>query len=64
MATVIGENPNVKKRCTCQKCAAIIEYAEGEVRVLWSGTDYGGGPDGAKGFPCPRCGQDVIVERW
>lgn len=64
MATVIGVDQARVKQTTCAKCASRIEYTPGEVRTLWSGTDYGGGPDGAKGFPCPKCGQDVITERW
>ena len=64
MAKVIGESPHVMKQASCRKCGALIEYAPGEIRTLWSGTDYGGGPDGAKGFSCPRCGEDVITSRW
>lgn len=64
MAVVVGFDERVKKRATCRKCSAICEYTPGEVRTLWSGTDYGGGPDGAKGFTCPQCGENVITERW
>jgi len=64
MAKVVGRDENAVKRVTCRNCASIVEYTQGEVRNLWSGTDYGGGPDGADGFPCPNCGKDVIVKRW
>lgn len=64
MANVIGQDPGALKRITHDKCGAILEYARREIRTLWSGTDYGGGPDGAKGFTCPQCGDDVITERW
>lgn len=64
MATVVGTDTRQVHRATCRKCASIVEYTEGEVRTLWSGKDYGGGPDGAKGFTCPKCGDDVITERW
>lgn len=64
MATIVGKDPAAVKRITHRACGAILEYTEKEVRTLWSGTDYGGGPDGAKGFTCPNCGDNVIVERW
>lgn len=64
MATVVGTDTSQVKRATCRNCASIIEYTEGEVRLLWSGKDYSGGPDGAKGFACPKCTKDVITERW
>lgn len=60
----IGKDPVVFKRETCRQCGTINEYAPGEVRTLWSGYDYGGGPDGAEGFSCVNCGKDVIVRRW
>lgn len=61
---VIGKDESATKRATCRSCAAIIEYTPGEVRTLWSGKDYSGGSDGAKGFNCPACSQQVITERW
>jgi hypothetical protein len=64
MATIVGTDERQIQRATCGHCARILEYTKGEVRTLWSGKDYGGGPDGAKGFSCPSCGQDVITERW
>jgi hypothetical protein len=64
MAKVIGKDEAAVKRITCQECAAVVEYTPGEVRTLWSGTDYGGGSDGAKGFTCPGCGKNIITERW
>lgn len=64
MAQVISEDKTAMKRITHKACATVIEYAEGEVRELWRGTDYSGGADGANGFTCPKCGKDVITERW
>lgn len=64
MATVIGVDLARVKQATCTSCASQLEYIPGEVRTLWSGKDYSGGADGAKGFSCPKCGQDVITERW
>ena len=64
MPKIIGQDPQHLKKITCWKCAAVIEYTESEVRNLWSGTDYGGGADGADGFNCPNCGNEVHVRRW
>ena len=64
MAKVVGRDDSAVKRITHRNCAAMLEYTPSEIRVLWSGTDYSGGSDGAKGFTCPQCGEDVIVERW
>lgn len=55
---------SVVKRIVCKGCGATIEYVPNDVRTLWSGTDYGGGPDGAEGFNCPECGKQVITKRW
>jgi hypothetical protein len=64
MAKVVGTNPSAVKQITCWNCAAIVEYTKGEVRNLWSGTDYGGGSDGADGFNCPNCGKEIHTRRW
>lgn len=64
MATVVGEDKGVYKRATCKNCGAVNEYTPQEVRVLYSGTDYGGGSDGAKGFNCARCHQEIKTEVW
>ena len=63
---VVKRKPSkkVKKRAVCDGSGVTLEYVPNDVRTLWSGTDYGGGPDGAKGFDCPDCGERVIVERW
>lgn len=64
MPKVVGFNNVVVKSTTCRHCAAIIEYVPKDVVNLWSGTDYGGGSDGADGFKCPNCGNNVITRRW
>lgn len=64
MLTVIGKDDNVTKLCTCNKCGSIITYNLIDVRLLWSGKDYSGGSDGAKGFNCPTCLHEVILECW
>lgn len=64
MPKVVGLDHSVVKRATCQHCGAINEYLPIEVIILWSGTDYSGGADGAKGFKCAGCAKDIIIERW
>ena len=64
MPKIVGKDPAVTKRATCRHCGSINEYTPGEVWTLWSGTDYSGGADGAKGFHCASCGKEVITERW
>lgn len=64
MVKIVGRDESAVKRITCRNCAARLEYTESEVRNLWSGTDYGGGSDGADGFNCPQCGAQVHVRRW
>lgn len=64
MPKVVAQDNSVAKRITCQKCGAVNEYLPNEVRTLWSGRDYGGGSDGAKGFNCAQCGHEVHTERW
>ena len=64
MPTIIGFDEKHKKKISCRHCSAINEYTLGEVKTLWSGTDYGGGPDGAEGFNCANCGKQIITNRW
>lgn len=64
MPRVVEEVPVVTKRILHKHCGRTIEYVPADVITLWSGTDYGGGPDGAKGFKCPHCRENVILERW
>lgn len=64
MVKVVGQSDKAAKEVTHSNCGAILEYFPRDVVLLWSGKDYSGGADGAKGFKCPQCGQDVIIERW
>lgn len=64
MPKVIGQDQSVYKRITCQRYGAINEYTPSEVKTLWSGKDYSGGSDGAKGFNCTGCGKQIHTERW
>lgn len=66
MIRIIDETPDEKvvKRISCQNCGVKLEYVPNDVVVLWSGRDYSGGSDGAKGFKCPKCNKNVITERW
>jgi hypothetical protein len=66
MPTVVNPDPDpsVAKKIACSNCGATIQYVPNDIRTLWSGTDYGGGPDGAKGFACPNCSKNIVTERW
>lgn len=64
MAKSLGLNQEFLKTITCCSCAHKIAYAQGEVRNLYTGTDYGGGPDGADGFNCPNCNEIIVTRSW
>ena len=64
MPKIVGIDQSKVKRITCSNCASINEYTLGEVRTLWSGTDYSGGSDGAEGFNCAACGKEIQTKRW
>jgi len=59
-----GPDKSVVKQVVCLHCGATIEYVPNDVETLWSGTDMGGGPDGAMGFKCPNCNKQIITKRW
>ena len=63
---IIDETPSPKvvKQTVCHKCGATLEYVPNDVILLWSGKDYSAGSDGAKGFKCPKCNENVIIKRW
>jgi DNA-directed RNA polymerase subunit RPC12/RpoP len=63
MAKVIGFDDNLKKRVSCKNCSAIILYVKNDVKS-YSGTDYGGGPDGHEWVDCPNCGKKAIIRSW
>ena len=52
-------DPTVAKQIVCRNCGVTLEYVPKDVIILWKGTDYGGGADGAKGFKCPNCNENV-----
>lgn len=52
-----------EKKAACEHCGALIGYRPQDVKER-HGTDYGGGPDGAKWIECPSCGNRIILERW
>ena len=64
MATIVGQDESVSKRITCNSCGGINLYFPKDVRVLYSGTDYSGGADGAKGFNCAQCQKEIKTEVW
>lgn len=57
-------DPKIVKQKVCHNCGVTLEYVPNDVILLWSGIDYSGGSDGAKGFKCPKCKKDIIIERW
>lgn len=63
MAKVIGEDPSVLTQVTCRHCAAIIQYAQHEVKE-YHGKDYSGGSDGKEWVDCPRCGHEAVIRSW
>lgn len=60
MAKVVGFDESVKKRCTCRKCAAIVEYVPNEVQEDYS-TDYTGSKDYYKYIQCPNCSNKIHI---
>ena len=64
MAVKVLEVPAVPpKRCKCKNCGAKLAYADTDVKE-YSGTDYGGGPDGQTWIDCPNCSERVILTSW
>lgn len=64
MPIAVGKDDSLKKRATCRHCGTINEYWPNEVRNLHSGRDIGGGSDGADGFNCVGCGQEIYTRTW
>lgn len=60
---IVGEAPEARKRITCRRCGAVLEYLPVDVKEQ-HGTDYGGGPDGREWIDCPRCDHEVIIKSW
>lgn len=63
MATIIGKDPAVFRRCTCKNCASIVEFLPGEIqhRTVF---DYGGGKDMVYFITCPGCAQEISVTKY
>lgn len=61
MATVIGFEATLKKKCTCSKCTAIIEYTRNEMREE-KYYDYSGGCDVYTVINCPNCGYEIKLK--
>jgi hypothetical protein len=62
---VISRKPakSAIKRKVCPHCGATLEYVANDVQER-HGTDYGGGPDGAKWIDCANCNKQIILESW
>jgi len=63
MARVIKQGHVEEKKAACEHCGALVGYHLNDVKER-HGTDYGGGPDGAKWVVCPGCSKRIILERW
>lgn len=55
--------PEVVKEIVCGNCASTLEYVPKDVKN-YSGTDYGGGPDGREWIDCPECNAQVTIRSW
>ena len=60
MPTIIGTDQQFVRRCTCLKCASIIEYTENETRERRS--SYMGESCTETVIDCPKC-KNVIILR-
>lgn len=66
MTRIIKKAPKVspvEKKKVCRHCGATIGYHENDIKT-YSGTDYGGGPDGQTWVDCPSCGKQIILSSW
>lgn len=63
MVEITGYDKDVMKKCTCRECGAQLRYGKHDLH-RYSGTDYGGGPDGREWIICPSCGNDVTIRSW
>ena len=65
MARVIKEAPIKEKKTVCEHCGRTIAYVNNDIKEC-SGTDYGGGPSGAKWIVCPGdgCKKQILLETW
>ena len=61
MAKVIGHEPKLVKRCTCQNCAAIIEYTRSEIKNRFYKDGMPMTDEGRRieGITCPDCKEFV-----
>lgn len=78
LLTIPSANPIVKKESTprvvkvgrpkelkakCHECGCTIAYTKKDIKC-YSGTDYGGGPDGREWVVCPNCKEDITLRSW
>lgn len=63
MVTVKSSTPTKTKEIACSKCTYLLEYTGEDVETR-TVHDYGGGSEVFSWIVCPRCNQDVSVERW
>lgn len=61
MVKVVGEDEKQFKRVTCSNCAAILQYANYEVKSR-KAVDVSDCVDIIKWIECPRCSMAVQVD--
>jgi DNA-directed RNA polymerase subunit RPC12/RpoP len=58
---IVGENESAKRRATCRKCGAVLEYLPVDVKVREVG-DYSGEINTVYSIECPRCKGRIYVK--
>lgn len=61
MAQVVGKDVGAVKRCTCSKCASIIEYTPSELVERKHSHDYLGDYEVDDFLKCPKCGDWILI---
>lgn len=60
MPKVVGKAENHIHKCTCKKCASVIEYTRSE-ESSYDKSDYGGGTTTYYTIRCPKCNNDIVT---
>lgn len=63
MPRIIKKGKRKEKKVVCHECGTTVGYFKEEVKE-YSGTDYGGGPDGRTWIVCPHCKEDITLTSW
>ena len=57
----VGKPKELKAKC--RECGCTVAYTKKDIKC-YSGTDYGGGPDGREWIVCPNCREDITLRSW